>query len=144
REVIDPHVLGLLAPRTAAILEQTDQLALLRVNADHGLPVAGERTLEPIDNPELLIPMLRGLARKPLPVEAKAVLACPQHSPRFGWTDLERAAHTACRLSGPLDGGHRIACRGVLHHLVQTLGQIGSFFSSGFRPAPCRRIRPSG
>ena len=143
-EVIDGHVDSILSPSAASIAEKSNQLALLRVDTDDRVSTLFEVPPQPVDVPELPVPLGMGLAVEALSVESKPVLFLPKHPPCFRGADTQEAGNHTRGLSRPFYRTHWIASSRPIQQRVHARGQFGSFFSRGLRPPPGRRTRPSG
>src|SRR5882757_9006740 len=144
RKIIHVDVNRRLAPVATLILEQPYQFSLLRIDADNRLSSFGERVFQLVDVRELLVPIGRRLPRQPFPIESKPILRPAKHLPSLGVAYPEYAGNRARRLPCPFHRRRRISRSRTVHHLIQALRQVGSFFSSGFRPPPGRRTRSAG
>src|SRR5262245_12483639 len=148
RPIIRQHSPSLLPPRAASVFEVPDQLAFLRIDADHGLASFEGATTHPSNVSHLPITLWVLLFGQTLAIDADRITQFPQQPADRDETDFEAFASQCPRqraqgLARPLDTCNRIARRDILQQFLQSFQDPWLFFSIGDRPAPARRTRPA-
>src|SRR2546426_4346917 len=136
----------LSAPCCAGVLELTDQLPLLGVDADHGVAAPSELFAERRDVLKLLVAIPVGSRADLLAIDPERKVHLLEESSHgsAGHLDAELLELLGNLLRCPPDPpepGHRIATDIVLHDLFDPFDHFGRFFSSGLRPPPSLRTR---
>ena len=134
-------------PACSLIFKVADELTLLRIHADDGMIARLETVSHFGDILELLIAVRAGVCGKHLVVDAERVAhLMKQAADSIGGNEDSHFGEKDSNLVGgtptPFQSGHRIATRVVLEEPFNGGDYLRRFFSTGFRPAPVRRVRP--
>ena len=138
---------GRATPSCSWIFEVADKFTLLRIYADDGMIPTLETGPQFGDVFELLIAVWAGVCGQHLVVDVERVAhLVKQAGNRIGRNENsqfgEQDSNLISRSATPFQSAHRIAGRVVLKERFNGRDYLRRFFSTGFRPAPVRRIRP--
>ena len=142
------HQNGRAIPFDAGIFEVADQFAFLAVDANEGEALPLEASPEPADMLELLIAVGAGVGGDLFAVDTqREIHLIEKTSDRIGRNRdidlLQNLRDLLRRLAGPFQPGDGISGGIVLQKNLDGVDYFGRFFSTGLRPAPGCRIRPT-
>lgn len=146
RVIVFQHIQRLLPPRTPGLLEVANQLAFLRVNADHRITGFEELTPSSRHAPHLPVALRVLFFGHALAIRSQDIIRFREQAAYCFMANLVAATRQfstqlANRLARPFDTGDRITSRGITQQFVQHLQDSRVFFSTICRPPPAQRTR---
>ena len=147
RKVVIENLPRFLSPASTWILEITDRLLLLGIDADYRKTLPGESPPLTFHEAELVIPFGFVFPRQPLAICSQRIAKRAQQPPHGGMTQADAApsqfvSDVSSRLVHPTQSRNRVASGCVFDYFFQNLQHSRMFFSACLRPAPGRRTRP--
>jgi len=144
--IIDAH--GRSVPLDAIVFEIADQFSLFGIDADNGKPLALKAGTQRRDVSELLVAVRARVGGNGLAIHAEGKIHIAKQSRHGIGRDLDielsqQFSDSGRRLVGPPNAGDGIAGGVVFQQDFDGLDYFGRFFSTGLRPAPGWRIRPT-
>ena len=150
QEVVHPNVLRLTCrtPFPTGVLEVSDEFLLLRIDRDHRFARGQRRSHGVVDVNELRIAIGMAVAFPGLAIGQQAELLLVQQLADHRAADpvaFRRQSRRQLRqaFAGPAQRRHRIAALTRIDQRQQVGQEVASFFTSGWRPPPRRRTRPT-
>src|SRR5271157_3993256 len=146
-KIMCEHLVGLSPPRPAWVLERSDQLLLLAVDANHGPAMSYVIATQAVQIAELPVAVWVADLRQGLAVGAQREVHPPQQACDRVGRELEAVAtqglgEVSDRAIGPLQSRHGIASGRILEQRFQGPQDPGNLTSAFLRPAPGWRTRP--
>src|SRR6266849_2635155 len=147
-EVMIVDISGGVLPLHPGVLEVPDQLPLFGVHAQHRIAAPFELIPLPTEIAELAVTVGRRPGGHRLAIGAQGILHLPQQSPDRVAADsnpqpLELSSDRVGGFPGPLQPTEGIPSGVPFHKRVDGIDHRGRFFSTGLRPPPTPRTRPT-
>ena len=147
-EVMIVDIGGGLLPFNSGILEVTDQLPFFGIHAQDRIAALFELITLPAEIAELAVAVGSRTGGNLLAIGAQGILHLPQQPSHCVAADrnpqpLELSGNLVGGFPGPLQPADGVAGGFPFHQLVNGIDHCGRFFSTGLRPPPAARTRPT-
>src|SRR6266849_6178193 len=147
-EVMIVDIGGRLLPFHSRVLEVTDQFPLFSIHAQHRIAALFELIPLPTEIAELAVAVGSRTGGNPFAVGTQRILHLPEQ-PSYGVAadcnpqPLELSSDLVGGLPGPLQPTDGVSSGFPFHQFVDGVDHRGRFFSTGLRPPPTPRTRPT-